>query len=111
MMTQVRSKVVEAVGPRAIHAVEDGGTIGVVAGLAFTEPVLAVLILTGLGATPTRAGPLAILQEISGLVRSDDARAQESYFVVGTLAGLIIGVGTGTLLAPFVTVGNIGGLL
>jgi hypothetical protein len=111
MMAQLRSNVVEAVGPRAIHAVEDGGTIGVVAGLAFTEPVLAVLILTGLGATPTRAGPLAILQEISGLVRSDDARAQESYFVIGTLAGLGIGVATGSVCDPLISVGNVGGLL
>jgi hypothetical protein len=107
----LRKSVVESLGPRAVHAVEDGFTVGVVSGLALTEAVISVLMLTGLGAIPKRAGPLAILREVSELVRSEDARAQESYFVVGVVVGLVVGVGVGAAVGPFVSVSNPAGVL
>jgi len=51
--------------------------------------------VTGL---PSRAGPMAVLQEIGGIVRAEDARAQESYFAVALTAGVLVGLGVGTVV-------------
>lgn len=99
-LSTLRKTVVDALGSRAVHAVEDGLTVGVCVGLAVTVPTVAAVILTILGGTPARAGPMAIISEVYDLVRQDDARAQESYFVLAILAGLVIGAPLGSVLAP-----------
>lgn len=102
MIAELRSRVVGAVGPRAVHALEDGATVGVVLGMAWTAPTLAAAILALLGATPARAGPMAIISEVYDLVRQDDARAQESYFVLSIMAGALVGAPVGSVVAPFI---------
>lgn len=102
MIAELRSRVVGAVGPRAVHALEDGATVGVVLGMAWTAPTLAAAILALLGATPARAGPMAIISEVYDLVRQDDARAQESYFVLSIMAGALVGAPVGSAVAPFI---------
>jgi len=101
-MTDIRETVVSSIGPKAVHALEDGLTVGLLTGLALTFPVGAIVLLVSLGCVPARAGPIAILREVTDLVREDDARAQESYFMLSALVGLVSGVLSGTWLTGYV---------
>lgn len=104
MISNLRDSITDGIGVRAIHAVEDGLTVGITVGLALTYPTLAAILLVSLGCIPKRAGPLAIIREVTDLVREEDARAQESYFVISVLIGVGLGVASGTLLSGVVTV-------
>jgi len=94
-----RKRFVDSIGPRAVHAIEDGATSGVGLGLAVTYLPAAVVLLLALGSTPSRAGPIAVLRELIEMVRSKDARAQEAYFTVAFLVCIPIGAGAGSLLS------------
>lgn len=98
-LAQLRQRLVDAVGARAIHAVEDGLTVGLVAGLAVTFVPLAVVVLGVLTGSRSRAGPLALIREVGDIVRSDDARAQEAYFAGGVVVGAVVGLAVGTALS------------
>jgi len=41
---------------------------------------------------------MAILRELGGIIRAEDARAQESYFAVALTAGVLVGLGVGTVV-------------
>jgi hypothetical protein len=97
----LRKSVVESLGPRAVHAVEDGLTVGVCVGLSVTSPGYAAVLLVSLGVIPKRAGALAMLKELPDLVRESDARAQEAYFTISALIGVMMGFGVGSILPPF----------
>jgi hypothetical protein len=98
-LTRLRTRTVNAVGPRAVHAAEDGLTVGLVAGLAVTFLPLAAVVVAALTGARSRAGPLALLREVGGIVRAEDARAQESYFAAGVAVGAVVGLGVGTALS------------
>lgn len=98
-LAQLRKRLVDSVGPRAVHAAEDGLTVGLVAGLAVTFLPLAAVVVAALTGARSRAGPLALLREVGEIVRAEDARAQESYFAVGVAVGAVVGLGVGTALS------------
>lgn len=98
-LAQLRARIVDSLGPRGVHAVEDGFTVGLVAGLAVTFLPLAGAVVAALTGAPSRAGPLAVLREVGDIVRAEDARAQESYFAVGVAVGAVIGLAIGTALS------------
>jgi len=97
-LAQLRQRLIDSVGPRAIHAAEDGLTVGLTLGFAVAYPPLAALLAAAVTGLPKRAGPLAILRELGGIVRAEDARAQESYFAVALTAGVLLGLGVGTVV-------------
>jgi hypothetical protein len=45
---------------------------------------------------------MAIISEVYDLVRQDDARAQESYFVLSIMAGALVGAPVGSFVAPLI---------
>jgi len=94
----LRQRLIEDLGPAGVHALEDGLALGAVVGLWVTFPVVAVALTVGLGASPKRASLLAVLPELVGMVRSEDARRQESYFIGGVVGGAIVGHAVGSLL-------------
>jgi hypothetical protein len=98
-LAQLRQRVVDSLGPRGVHAAEDGFAVGLVAGLAVTFLPLAGVVVAALTGAPSRAGPLALLREVGNIVRADDARAQESYFAAGVAVGAVIGLAIGTALS------------
>lgn len=104
-----RKSVVDAVGVRAIHAIEDGVTVGALLALTLTYRPLAALVAGGLGLAPGRAGPLVVAKDLTDIVRQDDARTQESYFVVATLVGFVVATPLGLLARA--TVGPLGPLI
>lgn len=98
-----RQSVVNAIGARAIHAVEDGLTVGVLVGFGVTVPMIAGAFAAILTGVPRTAGILSLLREIPEIVRGEDVRAQESYFILAVLAGVALAVPVGyglSLLAP-----------
>jgi hypothetical protein len=97
-LAQLRKRLVGSVGPRAVHAVEDGLTVGLTLGFALTYLPLAALLVASVTGLPKRAGPVAVLRELGGIVRSEDARAQESYFAVALVVGVLLGLGVGTVV-------------
>jgi len=97
-LAQLRQRLVDSVGPRAIHAAEDGLTVGLTLGFVLSYPPLAALLAAAVTGLPKRAGPMAILRELGGIVRSEDARAQESYFAVALTVGVLVGLGVGTVV-------------
>jgi len=97
-LAQLRKRLVDSVGPRAVHAAEDGLTVGLTLGFALSYPPLAALLAAAVTGLPKRAGPMAILRELGGIVRSADARAQESYFAVALTVGVLVGLGVGTVV-------------
>jgi len=97
-LAQLRQRLVDSVGPRAIHAAEDGLTVGLSLGFVLSYPPLAALLAAAVTGLPKRAGPMAILRELGGIVRSEDARAQESYFAVALTVGVLVGLGVGTVV-------------
>jgi len=101
MISNLRDSITDGIGTRAVHAVEDGLTVGICVGLSVTSPGYAAVVLVSLGVIPRRAGPLAMIQEIPDLVRESDARAQEAYFTVSALIGGMIGFGVGSILPTF----------
>lgn len=116
-LDRARRSVVGALGPAAIHALEDGAVVGVVVGLALTWVPGAVIILAAFGVHPKRVGPLSVVREVVEIVRSADARKQESFFVGALLVGAKIGLEFGPDLAaaapPALSVGaaDLAGLL
>jgi len=99
MALKIRDALVNEIGTRAAHAVEDGLTAGIIAGLLVTFPPLGLVLATVLLGVPTTKGPLAIIMELPDLVRGEDARRQEAYFSGATALGGVIGVLVGALLA------------
>jgi len=97
-LAALRQGLLERFGPAGIHALEDGLALGAVVGLWVTFPAAAVALTVGLGASPKRASLLAVLPELVGMVRSEDARRQESYFIGGVVGGAIVGHAVGSLL-------------
>lgn len=97
-LAQLRKRLVGSVGPRAVHAAEDGLTVGLTLGFAVAYPPLAALLAAAVTGLPKRAGPMAILRELGGIVRAEDARAQESYFAVALTVGVLVGLGVGTVV-------------
>jgi hypothetical protein len=97
-LAQLRKRLLNSVGPRAVHAAEDGLTVGLTLGFVLSYPPLAALLAAAVTGLPKRAGPMAILRELGGIVRSEDARAQESYFAVALTAGVLVGLGVGTVV-------------
>jgi len=97
-LAQLRKRLVNSVGPRAVHAAEDGLTVGLTLGFVLSYPPLAALLAAAVTGLPKRAGPMAILRELGGIVRAEDARAQESYFAVALTAGVLLGLGVGTVV-------------
>jgi len=97
-LAQLRQRLIDSVGPRAIHAAEDGLTVGLSLGFVLSYPPLAALLAAAVTGLPKRAGPMAILRELGGIVRSEDARAQESYFAVALTVGVLVGLGVGTVV-------------
>jgi len=97
-LAQLRKRLVDSVGPRAVHAAEDGLTVGLTLGFVVAYPPLAALLAAAVTGLPKRAGPMAILRELGGIVRSEDARAQESYFAVALTVGVLVGLGVGTVV-------------
>jgi len=97
-LAQLRKRLLNSVGPRAVHAAEDGLTVGLTLGFVLSYPPLAALLAAAVTGLPTRAGPMAILRELGGIVRSEDARAQESYFAVALTVGVLVGLGVGTVV-------------
>jgi len=98
----IRSRVIDAVGTSAVHALEDGAVVGVVLGLGLTFLPAALVLLAALGVAPSRAGPIAVAKEVSDLVR-EDARRQESYLVGSFVVGTGGGVALGTILRTVAT--------
>jgi hypothetical protein len=97
-LAQLRKRLLNSVGPRAVHAAEDGLTVGLTLGFVLSYPPLAALLAAAVTGLPKRAGPMAILRELGGIVRSEDARAQESYFAVALTVGVLVGLGVGTVV-------------
>jgi len=97
-LAQLRKRLVGSVGPRAVHAAEDGGVVGLTLGFTLSYPPLAALLVASVAALPDRAGPMAMVGEIVGIVRAEDARAQESYFAVALTVGVLLGLGVGTVV-------------
>ncbi|WP_144901376.1 hypothetical protein [Halobellus captivus] len=95
----VRQQFVDGIGTKAVHALEDGATVGVLFGLALTFLPLAALLASILGVHPKGNGPLAIIRGLGEIVRDEAARKQESYFVAATLGGSLLGAGTGAALS------------
>jgi len=97
-LAQLRQRLVDSVGPRAVHAAEDGLTVGLSLVFALSYPPLAALLVAAVTGLPKRAGPMAILRELGGIIRAEDARAQESYFAVALTVGVLLGSGVGTVV-------------
>ena len=97
-LAQLRKRLLNSVGPRAVHAAEDGLVVGLTLGFVLSYPPLAALLAAAVPGLPSRAGPMAILRELGGIVRSGDARAQESYFAVALTGGVLLGLGVGTVV-------------
>jgi len=97
-LAQLRKRLLNSVGPRAVHAAEDGLVVGLTLGFVLSYPPLAALLVASVTGLPKRAGPMAILRELGGIVRSEDARAQESYFAVALTVGVLVGLGVGTVV-------------
>lgn len=97
-LAQLRKRLLNSVGPRAVHAAEDGLVVGLTLGFVLSYPPLAALLAAAVTGLPKRAGPMAILRELGGIVRSEDARAQESYFAVALTVGVLVGLGVGTVV-------------
>jgi hypothetical protein len=96
---ELRQSIVGDIGPRAVHALEDGFTTGFLAGLWVTVPPLAYALAGILGVHPKGNGPLAILGSIQTIVREEAARAQESYFAGAAAGGTLLGLSVGTALS------------
>lgn len=99
---ELRQSVVGDIGPKAVHALEDGATTGIGAGLALTYLPAAVVLVVALGAVPARAGVIAVLRELIEMVRSEDARRQEAWFTAAFVVFLPAGVGLGAGLSTVV---------
>lgn len=99
MLAGIRDRLVARIGKRAAHAIEDGLTIGIIAGLLVTFPPLGVVLFSILSGHPRKKGPLAMIAELPDLVRGDDARAQESWLTGATVLGALIGVVVGGVVA------------
>lgn len=98
-LAQLRQRVLDEFGRRGVHAIEDGAVVGIVLGLWVTFEPAAIGLLLALGTAPKRAGLVAILAELRDLVREEQARAQESYFVGAAIAGVPIGLVAGVALS------------
>jgi uncharacterized membrane-anchored protein YitT (DUF2179 family) len=96
-LASLRKRLLDRFGRRALHAAEDGLTVGLLVGIGLTFWPLAAGLATVLTGVPRSAGVLALLREIPEIVRGSDARAQESWFATATVAGLLVGLGVGTL--------------
>ena len=96
-LAQLRQRLLDRFGRRAIHAVEDGLTVGLLVGIGLTFWPLAASLAAVLTGVPRTAGVLALIREIPAIVRGEDARAQESYFSYAVGAGVVIGLVVGTL--------------
>lgn len=68
---------------------------------------LAAVVLAALTGSWTRAGPLAVMQEVGDIVRAEDARAQESYFATGVAVGVVVGLAVGTALSIVAAVSGV----
>jgi len=97
-LAALRQGLLDRFGPAGIHALEDGLALGAIVGLWVTFPAAAVALAVGLGASPKRASLLAVLPELVEMIRGEDARRQESYFVGGALGGSVLGYGVGFAL-------------
>jgi uncharacterized membrane-anchored protein YitT (DUF2179 family) len=106
-LAQLRQRLLERFGKRALHAVEDGLTVGLLVGLGLTFWPLAAGLATVLTGVPRSAGVLALLREVPEIVRGSDARAQESWFVGAVVVGLLIGLGAGTLASLAASINGI----
>ena len=96
-LAQLRQRLLDRFGRRAIHAVEDGLTVGLLVGIGLTFWPLAASLAAVLTGVPRTAGVLALIREIPAIVRGEDARAQESWFVGAVAVGLVVGLVVGTL--------------
>ena len=96
-LAQLRQRLLDRFGRRALHAVEDGLTVGLLVGIGLTYWPLAASLAAVLTGVPRTAGVLALIREIPAIVRGEDARAQESYFSYAVGAGVVIGLVVGTL--------------
>jgi len=85
---RVRKRFVGAIGVRATHALEDGGTLGVLFALTYASPeVLTIMTLALFGSSVRR--PKKLLKRADALVRQEDIQAQPAYFIVAfALAGI-----------------------
>jgi len=106
-LAQLRQRLLDRFGKRAIHAVEDGATVGLLVGLGLTFWPLAAGLATVLTGVPRSAGVLALIREIPEIVRGSDARAQESWFVGAVVAGLVVGLGAGALASVAASINGI----
>jgi len=93
MIGRVRSRVVGAVGPRAVHAAEDGLVVGATLTLAATYPPAAAAILFGLGVDSLR--PRKVLRALDRMVDEEEVGEQTSYYLAGLLGGGAVGTGAG----------------
>jgi len=78
---RIRQRLLGAIGVRATHALEDGGTLGVLFALSYASPeVLTILTLALFGSSIRR--PKKLLARADELVRVEHIQAQPAYFIV-----------------------------
>jgi len=104
-LKHTRQRVVDAIGPAAAHALQDGATVGALLGLSLTFPAAVALLAAGLGINGVRPG--RIIAQADKLVREEDIRPNREYFVGGFLAGALLGVAVGLVLSTAATWANI----
>ena len=95
----IRNSVVDDIGPTAAHAAEDGLSAGLLAGLAVTFLPLALALGGVLGVHPKGRGPLSIIAQLQTIVREEDARAQEGWFMGSIFVGTVLGLALGAALS------------
>jgi hypothetical protein len=107
MIGNVRTSVVKAVGPRAVHAAERGFVVGAVLTLSVTYPPLALAVVAGV------ADEGSSFPDVIGVVEEvvDDeegaVRSQTAYYVAALLVGAGVGAFGGRLLAEVAPYGSI----
>jgi len=97
MIKKTRKNLIEAIGVKAIHALEDGFVLGALFILSLTYPLAVTALTTVLFGDGL--GPKKIINRADEIVRVDDIQAQKSYFIFAFLST----VGTGTGLYYFYT--------
>lgn len=107
-LAQLRQRLLERFGRRALHAAEDGLTVGLLVGIGLTFWPLAASLAAVLTGVPRSAGVLALIREIPEIVRGSDARAQESYFAGAVAVGVLVGLGVGTLASIAAAANGVG---
>lgn len=93
MISKIRTSVIDGIGVRATHALQDGFTLGAVLCLSVVYPPALTVIAGALGIDAVR--PKKILKNADKFVREEQIAENPEYFLIGFLPWVFLTIGAG----------------